>query len=180
MINRRFYIVYYLLFYCTMYGYAQNDCQSYLKKVEQAKDAVEKVKYVQLAADCGNEQCQFEIGYFFYESSEKFRDKIQGMSDADSNEVYKEVYKEVIVQKGKAAIEYLAMAAETGHPTAQALLCLIYYEGHIVKKDLDAAKSWAKKVRSNNRSTEVDKEIVNDVEGAIEELEKKIDWFLGL
>lgn len=60
------------------------------------------------------------------------------------------------------------------------MLCLIYYEGHIVKKDLDAAKSWAKKVRSNNRSTEVDKEIVNDVEGAIEELEKKIDWFLGL
>ena len=155
---------------------SSSDCQTYLKKAEQAKDVEEKVMFIQQAADCGDEQSQFEMGYVCYDMSEKIREKIQGMSDADSD---KKFYKILQNNKGRVAIEYLDMAAKTGHPGAQALLCVIYFEGDIVKRDIDVAKSWAKKVHSNNRSTEKEKKIVNYVEGKIEEWEKELDWFLG-
>ena len=171
MINRRFYLVHFMLFCCTMYGYAQNDCQTYLNKAEQAKDVDEKVMFIQQAADCGDEQAQFEIGYMNYEMSEKFREEIKQTSDS----TYMSLLKIIQEKRGEEAIRYFSMAAKTGHPGAQAFLCLIYYEGHFVKEDFNAAKSWAKKVHSNNRSTEVEKRIVNRVEGAIEEFEM-LDW----
>ena len=158
--------------FCAGYAFSQNDCQTYVNQAKNAKSTTEKDRLFRKAAECGDEDVQFYIGTLYYDVAEGLRKDYSNSKD----DVEKWLIEEDIKSNGKDAIKYLSMAAETGHPGAQAYLCLIYYEGHFVEENFDKSKEWARKVNNNSRSTSKEKEAVNQVLGRIEMLDA-LEWW---
>lgn len=158
---------------CTFNVFSQNtNCQTFIDQAKQAKTTTEKDKLLRKAADCGDESTQFFLGYTYYDVAEGFRKELSSSKD----DLEKGLIEIDIKEYGNDAIKYLVMAAKSGHPGAQAYLCLIYYEGHFVKENYNEAKIWANKVLSNRRSTSKEKDAVNAVLDKIKMLEA-LDWW---
>lgn len=157
---------------CTSYAFSQNDCQTYINQAKNAKTTSEKDKLYRKAAECGDEDVQFYIGTLYYDVAEDLRKEYSN----STNDIEKWLIEEDIKSQGNDAIKFLGMAANTGHPGAQAYLCLIYYEGHFCQENYTKAKEWAKKVTNNPRSTSKEREAVNQVLERIEMMEA-LEWW---
>lgn len=153
---------------CTLKSFSQNaDCQTFINQAKQAKTIDEKDNLLRKAADCGDESTQFYLGYTYYDVAEGHREEL-----SDSIDDMKKFLIEIDIKNyGNKAIKYLEMAAKTGHPGAQAYLCVIYYQGHFVKENFKEAELWANKVKSNRRSTSKEIDAVEAVLGRIEMIE---------
>lgn len=146
-------------------GFSQNkDCQSFLDQAKQTNSKTEIEKLYRKAAECGDEPTQFYLGTMYYDVAEELRNDFA----KSTNELEKSLIEADIRSTGNDAIKYLKMAADNGHSGAQAYLCLIYYEGHFVDQSYNEARSWAKKVESNHRSTSKEKASVEAVLNRIE------------
>lgn len=146
-------------------GFSQNkDCQSFLDQAKQTNSKTEIEKLYRKAAECGDEPTQYYLGTMYYDVAEELRKDFA----KSTNELEKSLIEANIKSTGNDAIKYLKMAANNGHPGAQAYLCLVYYEGHFVDENYNEARSWAKKVESNHRSTSKEKASVEAVLNRIE------------
>ena len=77
------------------------------------------VSYYRKAADMGDHNAQFRLGFFYYKG------------------------KDSIAQDYKVAADYLLLAAKQCNPDAQQLLGVCYLMGHGVSKDEAEAYKWA-------------------------------------
>lgn len=164
----------FLLFFlmCLSPAFSQGDCQTIVNQAKNAKTTAEKDRLFRKAAECGDESTQFYLGKLYYETAEEYRKN--GSKSTSENE--KMVFESYMRSYGNDAMRFLSMAANTGHPGAQAYLCLINYEGHFCEENYDKAREWARKVESNPRSSSDEKNAVEQVLNKIEMMEV-LEWW---
>ena len=142
--------------------------------IQKQDDVDDDFEYALDAAEEGDADAQFSLGYMYYEGEGVSQDNKeavkwwrlsaeQGDADAQFNLGVMYDQGEGVPQDNKEVVKWWRLAAEQGHADAQLSLGYMYYEGEGVSQDnKEAVKWWRLSAEQRNERAQFNLSLMHD------------------